>query len=134
MVSVYKLRKNQLVSVNVEFFDRKVVVLFGTKRETYIPLGMFLNISTSKGKRLSFQNEEPISLLGVGRGISVHLLACSLTFREPRNLFNRTIISLLDVDISPLRIYRCWIYISQNWNNSLTSLFLLEPQLSRTMR
>ena len=64
-----------------------------------------------------------ISISGLGKGICVDSLACSRAFRKSLKSSSRKTISFLDMDISSLRIYRCWVFISQNPNNLMAKFF-----------
>ena len=79
MANVHKLYKNLFVFLNVDFLNGKgtLVVLFKTKRWTYLTAGMFSNILIAVNKEVAFDNVAPILTLGLGGGIYGDLLACS---------------------------------------------------------
>ena len=116
------------------FIEKTQELLFPNRNDKKIILfSVILFWKWTRG--LSFDFVDPISILGLGRGICKHLLSLSKVLRKSRQLSTKELRSLWGIFNFSWRIKRCCAFESQNWNNLIAIDFLLvEPLLAGTIR
>ena len=83
---------------------------------------------------MSFDFEDPNSVLCFDDRMRRHLLALSKVLRKTHNLSTKNLTSLLETLVFPWSMYRYSVLKLQRCNNLSAKVFLLEPLITITVQ
>ena len=125
MFKVDNFCNKKIVAVYFKLFDKKYarIVVSESERERICLFGCSMISLQQWAKRLFFDFADPISTLGFGRGICIHLLAWSKILRKSVSLLTKEVSCLLEIFNSSWMIESCCVFKSQKWNNLIANVF-----------